>query len=183
MSLCSIVLRHQDFNHVLRRVTPSLSEIIHNEPHIEYTTNGGSSARETANLGNSGGGSGSNSPKADSTLGGGSNGQNTASTGSSIRPGPHFQPIDRLDKNLDKSKGGGVASRETSERMTKRLPELPKTCKIFQLIVNIEHSLGEHDFFTQSLIHSITDQLSSPPPLYHLRYALPTTNTNRFFRR
>ena len=148
------MLRHQDFNHVLRRVTPSLSEIIHNEPHIEYSTSGNSrDARDAANLGSGGGGNGSNSPKADSTLGGGSNGQNAVSTGSSNRPGSHFQPIDRLDKNLDKTKGGGVASRETVERSMKRLPELPKTCKIFQLIVNIEHSLGDRQ------THSLTGLL------------------------
>ena len=114
---------------------------MHNEPHIEYTTGG--IGRDAANLGNSGVGSGGSSPKAESTLGVGSNGQNAVSAGTSSRSGPHFQPLDRLDKNLDKSKGGGgVASRETTER-TKRLPELPKTCKIFQLIVNIEHSLGD----------------------------------------
>jgi FKBP12-rapamycin complex-associated protein len=42
---------------------------------------------------------------------------------------------------MDKAKMAKGAS--SSHRDAKRLPELPKTCKIFQLIVNVERSLGE----------------------------------------
>ena len=122
-------------------------QIMHDETHIEYTSGG----RDGSAVGGAGGDSRGSSGKSDLPSPH-PNGNGVPSSAPSLS-----SRQDNKMMMMDKAKSG-VAS--AGFREAKRLPELPKTCKIFQLVVNVERSLGE---FRRLLIPAFVKVLYQSP--------------------
>jgi hypothetical protein len=122
-SMC-IVLQVQDFNNVLRDVMPTLMQLIKEEPISETFFSSTSNFPQERSI------------LIDQSLSG-------QSLGLGNNP-PRLNDSGKIDKSKNASISGFTSSLNLRNTTTEKiLATLPKTLKIFQLIVNVEHSLGE----------------------------------------